>query len=120
MTAGSAEILCQLFAAYNQDDQDILWQLLAEDVVYHVPARNLFAGNYQGRRAVLDLWARQKEFLGSQRPEHIELLDTLVSDEHVVVLTRGEAEGRGKSLTWRGATLYTIRDGQVVEMLALY
>lgn len=57
MTAAFAGILCQLFVAYNQDDQDTLWHLLAEDVVYHMPGRNLFAGDYQGRRAVLDLWA---------------------------------------------------------------
>ncbi len=109
-----AEILSQLFAAYTQDDNDTLRQLLAEDVLYHIPGRNLFAGDYKGRRAVLELWARQKEYLGGH-VEHIESLDMLVSDEHVVLLIRGEAEGRGKSLTWRGANLYTIRAGQVVE-----
>ena len=114
MTITPAEILCQLFAAHNQDDHDTLRQLLAEDGLYHVPGRNLFAGDYRGRRAVFDLWARQKEYIGSH-PEHVEPLETLVSGEHVVVLIRGEAEGRGKSLTWRGATLYTIRGGQVVE-----
>ena len=114
MSHPNEQVIRRMFEAYRNDDYETLRQVLAEDVVYHIPGRNLFSRDYVGQEALFELWRNQKERMGG-KPYKIETIDILVSDNHVVALTRVAAESGGKSVTWKGANVYAVRDGKISE-----
>lgn len=114
MTHPNEEVVRRMFEAYGRGDAATLRQVLAEDVVYHLPGRSPMAGVYRGRDAVLALWDRQQAYLGGQ-PYRVEPLATVADDRHVVLLASGEADAPAGSLRWRAANVYRIRGGQVVD-----
>jgi ketosteroid isomerase-like protein len=114
MAHPNEDVIRRMFEAYRRGDEATLRQVLAEDVVYHLPGRSPMAGAYRGRDEVLALWDRQKAYLGGQ-PYRVEPLGSVADDQHVVLLARGEAETNSQTLTWRAANIYQVRDGQVVE-----
>jgi len=107
-------IVREMFAAYGRSDYDALKRLFAEEVVYHIPGRNDFSKDYNGQKAVFDLFERQKKRMGG-KPYKVEIMDLLVSEKHVVALTRVEAQAAGKSATWRGSNVYRISNGKIAE-----
>ena len=114
MVHPNEQVIQQLFEAYRNDDYETLRQVLLEEFVYHIPGRNMFSRDYGGQEAVFELWKAQKHRMGG-KPYKIELIDMLVSDKHVVALTRVEAQAGEKSVTWTGANVYAIRDGRIAE-----
>jgi ketosteroid isomerase-like protein len=114
MTHPNEAIVRKMFEAYGRGDYDILRSLLYDDVVYHIPGKNVFSRDYVGHGDVFELWEQQKQRMGG-KPYRIEISDMLVSDRHVVALTRVEAESAGRTITWQGANVYTIREGKITE-----
>jgi uncharacterized protein len=114
MAHPNEDVIRQMFAAYGRGDEASLRQVLAEDVVYHLPGRSPLAGEYRGRDDVLALWERQKAYMGG-RTYRVEPLASIADDQHVVLLARGEAESDSQTLTWRAANVYQLRDAQVVD-----
>jgi uncharacterized protein len=114
MSHPNEQIIRQLFEAYRTDDYETLRQVLSKDVVYHIPGRNPFSGNYEGQEALFELWKNQKQRMGG-KPYNIELIDMLVSDQHVVALTRIKAQSEEKAVSWTGANVYAIRNGKIAE-----
>lgn len=107
-------VVREMFAAYGRGDTEALKRIFAEDAVYHIPGRNDFSKDYRGQKAIFDLFEQQKKRMGG-RPYKVEIIDLLVSEKHVVALTRVEAEAAGKSATWRGSNVYQIRAGKIAE-----
>jgi uncharacterized protein len=107
-------VVREMFAAYGRGDTEALKRIFAEDVIYHIPGRNDFSKDYRGRKAIFELFERQKKRMDG-RPYKVEIIDLLVSENHVVALTRVEAEGAGKSATWRGSNVYRLRAGRIAE-----
>ena len=114
MSHPNEQVVRQLFEAYRKDDYETLRRILSDDVVYHIPGRNRFSKDYKGQESVFELWKNQKQQMGG-KPYNIQLIDMLVSDEHVVALTRVEAQAGERSVTWTGANVYAIRDGRIAE-----
>lgn len=114
MAHPNEDVIGAMFEVYRQGDESTLRQVLAEDVVYHLPGRSPMAGEYRGRDEVLALWDRQKAYLGGQ-PYRVEPLGTLADDHRVVLLASGQAEAPTGTLRWRAANVYQVRDGQVME-----
>jgi ketosteroid isomerase-like protein len=114
MAHPNEQVIRQLFEAYRNDDYETLRQVLAEEVVYHIPGNNVFSKDYTGQEALFELWKAQKQRMGG-KPYNIQLIDILVNEKHVVALTRVEAQAGEKSVTWMGANVYAIRDGKIAE-----
>lgn len=114
MSHPNEQVVRQLFEAYRKDDHETLRRILSDKVVYHIPGRNMFSKDYEGQEAVFALWKNQKQQMGG-KPYNIQLIDMLVSDKHVVALTRVQAQSGEKSVTWTGANVYAVRDGQITE-----
>ena len=113
-TYPNEQVIRTMFDAYSRGDDGTLRRVLADDVVYHLPGRSPMAGDYRGRDAVLQLWDRQKDAMGGQ-PYRVEFLGMLSDGERTILLTSGRAEGRERTLAWRGVNEYTVRDGTVAE-----
>ena len=83
---------------------------LADDVVWHVIGR---AEPYRGKAELAASMDDLREFTITWE-QH----DLLASDDHVIALGTATATHGGRSLVYRTAEIYHVRDGKVVERWA--
>ena len=111
----NAEIVRRLHDAQQRADAVALMDLLADDVVWHVPGRNLLSRDYVGRAEVATFWARARELSGGT--VRTELIDVLGGGTFGIALVRVFAEREGKSLGGQfQAFTYRIDNGKVAEL----
>jgi len=88
--------------------------LLADNVVWHLPGKNLLSRDYDGKAEVADFWARARELSGGT--VRTDLLDVLASDDYAIALVRVHAEREGRSLGGQfQAFTYRIEGGKIAE-----
>jgi len=110
----NAEIVRRFHEAQRSADAGTLMDLLADDVVWHVPGRNLLSRDYAGKAEVAAFWARARELSGGT--VRTELIDVLGGDTFAIALVRVFAEREGKSLGGQfQAFTYRIDNGKVAE-----
>ena len=110
----NAALLRKGYDAFAKGDTATLTDLFSEDVVWHLPGRNLISGVHKGRDAVFAVFAKTMELTGGTFK--IDLHDIVANDEHTVSLSRASASRQGKQLDLRGVDIYHIRNGKVTEM----
>ena len=97
---------------YAGGDERAVRELLTEDVSWHVPGRNAIAGDYRGREAVLEYFARRRDL--ADRTLRMHPGELLVGDgEHVASLTDGTATIGGVEQRWSTVGLYRVRHERV-------
>ena len=93
---------------------DTLAELIAPDVVWHVPGDNLISGTYTSREAIFGCFSKIFELSGgSYQPQ---LLDILADDDYTVALLHANARHGAKVLDQDYAFIMRIRDGQIAEL----
>jgi ketosteroid isomerase-like protein len=109
--ADNERIARQLTEAFDLGDMAKLDALIADDIVWHE------IGRAEPRRGKQELQAAGP---GGSADYDITgtLHDALASDDHAIALVEATATRGGKTLTYRTAEIYHIRDGQVVERWA--
>lgn len=108
-----AHVVRSLYAAMQRGNPEAVVDLLAEDVVFHVPGVGSNAGDYCGRAEVLGFLGQAVAKTGGTL--QLELADVAEGAEHVIALARYTATRPGKTLLNRLCQVMRIRDGQVVE-----
>jgi ketosteroid isomerase-like protein len=100
-------------AMYAGGDTEAVRELLAADVVWHVPGTSAIAGDHRGRDAVMRYFALRRELASGRMmiAEHAEL----AHGDTVIRLADGEVELDGELLRWRTAGVYRMRDALVAE-----
>ena len=98
---------------YAGGDLGPVEELLAEDVVWHVPGASPIAGEYRGREAVTGYFRARRELAGGaiQITKHGEAHH----DEAVVQLADGRAVIAGEEVSWRTAGVYRVAGGRIAE-----
>ena len=109
----NAALLRKGYDAFAKGDTATLTDLFSEDVVWHLPGRNLISGEHKGRDAVFAVFAKTMELTGGTFK--IDVHDIVANDEHTVTLSRASASRQGKQLDLRGVDIYHIRNGKVTE-----
>jgi hypothetical protein len=91
----AAEIMRRLARAAETGDADAYWSLHTDDFVAHIPGQSRIGGDHRGRSALEALDDLENE-LTEGSIEH-EVHDTLLSEEHAVLLMRllASRPGRG-------------------------
>jgi uncharacterized protein len=109
------EVVGRYLAAARRGDWDAAYDLFTDDVVAHVPGRSRLAGELRGRDAVVAyVEAARAKSRGAE--VEVELLDTLSSEERVMLLVR-ERFARDEGIVEIGrANVYTVRGGAIVEV----
>ncbi|HEV8573645.1 MAG TPA: nuclear transport factor 2 family protein [Dehalococcoidia bacterium] len=108
------ELIRSFLDAQQRGDAAVLVELLADDIVWHVPGRNLLSRDYRGSTEVFGFFARARELSGGT--VRIEPIEILAGDQHAVALVRVHAEREGREL--RGelqAFTFRIHDGKIAE-----
>lgn len=117
MTSGghaNADLVRRFHDAQQHGDAAALMEMLADDIVWHVPGRNLLSRDYNGKAEVAGFWARARELSGGT--VRTELIDVLVGDQFGIALVRVFAEREGRILGGQfQAFTYRIQNGKVAE-----
>ncbi|SEG84886.1 acyl-CoA thioester hydrolase, YbgC/YbaW family [Thermomonospora echinospora] len=99
-------------AFYQGGDAAALREVLAEDVVWHVPGRSAVSGDHRGIDAVLGYFARRRELAG--RSFRLAGRQVLVGDgDRIAAVTDGHAVIDGQEFTWPALALYQVRHGRI-------
>jgi uncharacterized protein len=96
--------------AFRAGDFGLLEELIAPDVVWHVPGEHRMAGDLRGREAVIT-WLTEVRGLGFWLEEH----DVFASDQHVCAVSTMGARREGVDVQTRVVHLFCYRQGQQVE-----
>lgn len=99
---------------YAGGDVGAVAELLAEEVVWHVPGTSPIAGDHRGRRAVIAYFERRRALADHTFVMHPK--GVLEDGDAVVQLVDGEATIGGERRTWSTAGVYRIEDGLVAEV----
>lgn len=102
------------YEAFNKGDVETLAGILAEDVVQYQPGRSGIAGEYRGREATLAFYGQLAEQSGGTF--RAELLEVYPNDRKAVAVHRATGERNGKRLDTKTALVFTIANGQAVEL----
>ena len=89
----------------------------AEDAVWHVPGSGVMSGTYRGRSEIFRFLASLPKLTGGSYRSTF--LDALASEERGAGLYRARGERNGRMIDIDQLLLFTIRDGVVVEVVAL-
>ena len=109
----NVELIRRLIAARLTMDAKVLQDVLGEDVVWHIPGEDQWAGDIRGRDALIALWTGVAEEGGSLS---FDLHDVLANDEHAVALTNVTMNRRDKgSLEMRSVWIFHCSGGKVTE-----
>ena len=113
----NAAIVREALDAYMAGDRDRLGATFTEDVVWHVPGVNRFAGRFDGRDAVMDRLRRMSE---AGLTFTFDVHDVVANDEHAVALVhvhvRNEA---GQRYDQQQVQVWHLRDGHCHEYWAM-
>lgn len=92
----NVSVLRQAFAMFNQGDVEGYRQFFTEDVVWHVGGQHPLSGDYQGRDAIFEYFAKVRELtVGSLRSEP---QDILADDAHGGVFAHVTAQREGRQM----------------------
>ena len=105
------QLLRTAVEAMQNGDGERVAEVMAADVIVHLPGRSKLAGDHHGRGV---LGAKIRELTG--HPLRLEIHDVLGSDDHAVGVYTMTAERDGKTVQWRHVNVYHVRDGQIVEV----
>ncbi len=109
------QLILNWMAAQGRGDIDAIRAALADDIVWHVPGKNLLSRDYRGPDEALGFLAHVRELSGgTARPQ---LVDVLASENYVTVLVRMYAEREGRKLDGSfQAWAYRISRGKIAEI----
>jgi ketosteroid isomerase-like protein len=113
MPRRNVDVVRALFAAHGRGDEARIRELLADDVVWHLPGSTPVSGTHHGPDALLDLWRREAAMLGGRVVP--ELHDVTASDRHVVVLGGGDLRRGEETLSMRMVSVYHVAGGRITE-----
>ena len=92
------------------EEMAVVDAFMADDIVWHE------IGRAEPRRGKDELRATMSEF--SDTTIKYDLHDVIANDEHAIALGTATATRNGKTLEYRTAEIFHIRDGQAVERWA--
>jgi ketosteroid isomerase-like protein len=112
------ELVARLHGAqnsfYSGAGEGELRTLLAPDITWHVPGRNLIAGTYRGHDEVIGYFTRRRGLAASTF--QITRRDVLTGEGNMIaVLADGAATLAGTARRWSTVGLYRIAAGRVAE-----
>jgi uncharacterized protein len=107
------EFLTRQREMYAGGDLAPVEELLAEDVVWHVPGTSPIAGDYRGREAVTGYFRLRRELAGGAI--RVAKGGEAHHEEALVQLADGRAPLGGREVVWRTAGVYRVADGRIAE-----
>ncbi|HLY33513.1 MAG TPA: nuclear transport factor 2 family protein [Jatrophihabitantaceae bacterium] len=106
------------YEAFNTGDMATLRELLAYDVVQHVPGKSQLSGTYKGLDAVLAYYGKIAELTGGQYSA--DLLEVHGDGEgHVIAVHQSTGTRNGQTRVARQSIFFTFLGGKATDLLEL-
>jgi ketosteroid isomerase-like protein len=106
----NAAIVRAVMNSFDTGDMQALADMLAEDVIWHE------IGNPEPVRGKAALAARMSGGTGYQITGKMH--DVVANDDHTIVLTSATGTRNGKTLDYRTAEIFHMKDGKITERWA--
>ena len=113
----NAALVRRLFEAFERKDGFALRSFFAEDAVWRIGGRSTLAGDYRGPREIVRFLGTLPRLTGGTYASSV--IDVLASETRAAVLYRATGEREGRRLDIDQLLLFTLRDGLIVDVLAL-
>lgn len=98
---------------YAGGDLTAVEELLAEDVIWHVPGTSPIAGDYHGRQEVTGYFRRRRALAGGAI--RVTKRGEAYHEEALVQLADGHAPLGRQEVMWRTAGVYRVAGGRIAE-----
>ena len=102
--------------AYGRGDFPELEKLLADDVVWHVGGNHPLSGDYQGKQAVLDYFAKVQSL--TSQTLTLDPIEILAGGGFGAIFLRVRAERPGRQLDVTMAEAFRAEEGHLAEFWA--
>jgi ketosteroid isomerase-like protein len=106
----NGELIQGAYTAFAQGDIPTVLQILAEDILWHVPGRGPLSGDYKGHEAVLGFFKHFMEL--SSGTFRIQVEDVLANEARVIVLVTESAERNGRKWSSPQVHAWTVKGGK--------
>jgi ketosteroid isomerase-like protein len=103
------DLLRKGYEAFAQGDLATLSDLLADDIVWHVPGSSPLAGEYRGKQEVFGFFGKIAELSGGNF--RLEIHDVLANDKHGVALVKASGNRQGRTLNDNAVHVWDIEGG---------
>jgi ketosteroid isomerase-like protein len=103
------------YAAFESGDFTALNEMMADDIVWHVPGDSPLSGDYKGKEEVFGYFGALMQETGGTFK--VELQDILANDTRAVALQRVSGDRNGKHLDSYAANVFEMTpDGRAKEV----
>jgi ketosteroid isomerase-like protein len=109
----NVELVNAWFAALGSGDTHAAVNLMSDDVVWHTGGRGRFAGDVEGKEAIVDSLDRFGAAIDSITDE---LHAVLADEEHAVALNNSTVTRGDKTLNQSNIFVFHIADGRITEV----
>jgi ketosteroid isomerase-like protein len=113
----NAALARRVFEAFSRRDGRVVAAALDEDGGWRLGGASPMAGEYRGRRDVVQFLGRTTALTGGTYRS--ELLFTVADDQHVVVVYRARGEREGRAIDLEQILLCEVRDGRFTDVTAV-
>jgi uncharacterized protein len=107
-----ASVVRRLYDARGGGDDEAALELVADEVIWHVPGTYELSGEVRGKGALREYWAR---VAAAEASVSFSMHDVLANDEHGVALCEVTMNRAGATLVTRQIGLFHFADGQITE-----
>lgn len=108
-----AALVRELYDAFARRDVPAMRRLLAEDVAWHVPGRNLLSGTHRGHDAVFAYFGRVGQLSGGTYKG--DLVDVLAGHDRAAAYVASKGSREGRTLDETYLLLLELRGGRVAS-----
>jgi uncharacterized protein len=108
------EVINRLASAYASADIAVIDQLLADDVVFHIPGRHPLSGTYVGKADVFGYLGRVAA-MSETDDGGFDVHSVTGDDEHVIALVTGTIEHAGVRFVRPTVHVFHVNGTQVTE-----
>ena len=109
----NVDLLRRGFAAFAAGDMATLDGMFTDDATWHVPGRNRFSGDYEGKAAIFQYFG---EFIQDMDSFTQDIHAMFADDEHGVVLVKATATRGDDRLEANNVLVFHADDGLVTEV----
>lgn len=109
-----AELMRALLRAFSVGDRQAMEAAFADDLIWHAPGTNRFAGRFDGRVAAMDRLARMRE---AGITTSFDVHDVVANDDHAIALVHVHLEmPDGRRYDQPQVQVVHVRDGEITEL----
>jgi uncharacterized protein len=112
----NVQLIRDMYDAFLKGDMEAVGNVLADDIVVHLPGRHPLAGDRRSKEEFFVLLGQMAELTSRLSAE---VRDVVGGDEHVLGLITEQLERNGKTLSVDVVEVWKVENGKAVEVVTL-